>query len=294
MLDNTRPEFVVETERIYKSFQNEINVLRQCDLSKKTDIKLREIAIAAYVKAYDFVLYICRLNDFKDSFFQLPMLRGICEDLIAITYLINQKEGHKNYLIASKNFDELKRSTKAQEAFLNKYNPGQIVPPVLNDGKKELVLEQYIKAGNLLEEAKFPNVNQMAHHTNLEDLYSFIYHATSKVVHFDIFTLMSTGWGDSDKVSGTIEPNFSYQHDYHHYYKFTLFYSSYLFLQQTDNFSKYLVLPAEIIEKLKELVNGYNQIDWPELVTFRQMNLVPPSNLMRTIFRNLNTEKLEE
>lgn len=294
MPDNTRPEFVIETERIYRSFQNEMNVIRQCDLSKKTDIKLREIAIAAYVKAYDFVLYICRLNDFKDSFFQLPMLRGICEDLIAITYLINQKEAHKNYLIASKNFDELKRATKAQEAFFNKYNPGQIIPPILNDGQKDLVLKQYIEAGNFLEEANFPNVYQMANLSNLGDLYSFIYHATSKVVHFDIFTLMSTGWGNIDKKRGTIEPNFSYQHDYHHYYKFALFYASYLFIQQTENFGKYLVLPAEITENLKQLVNGYSQIDWPELVTFRQMNVVPPSNLMRTIFRNLNSEKLDE
>lgn len=285
MQKESRPKFVIETERIYKSFESEINTIRQCTPSKRTDIQLRDIVVSAYVKAYDFVLYICKLDDFKDAFFQMPMLRGICEDLITITYLLKQNEGQQNYLIVSKRFEELKKSTEAQTTFLNKYNKGQMLPPILNQEEVEWVIQQYKNAGHLLEKTKFPNVFERAEDVGLEDLYKFIYHATSKSVHFDIFTLLSMGWGNIDTNNETIEPNFSYQHDHRHYYTFTLFYSSYLFLQQTNNFNHFLELPQRISEVLVEITNGYEKIDWPQLVTFNQMNIKPPSDLIRLTYR---------
>ncbi len=294
MQEENRPKFVIETERIYKSFETEINLIRQCAPSKKTDIQLKDVIVSAYVKAYDFVLYICRLNDFKDAFFQIPMLRGICEDLITITYLLKQSEGKQNYLLVLKRFEELKKSTNAQYIFFNKYNVGQVLPPSINQVDIELILEEYRKAGHLLEETKFPTVFKMAKSVNLEDLYSFIYHATSKSVHFDIFTLLSMGWGEIDTNNGTIKPNFSYQHDYHHYYTFSLFYSSYLFLQQTKNFNNYLILSQKISDALIEIETGYENIDWPELVTFKQMNIKPPSPLMRSMYRIIQKNELEE
>jgi hypothetical protein len=290
MQEETPPKFVIEIESIFKSIESEINILRQCEPSKKTDIRFKEIIVSAYVKAYDFVLYICRLNDLKDAFFQLPMLRGICEDLITITYLLNQNEGKRNFLVITKRFEELKKSTKAQSEFFNKYNSGQIVLPALYQDEIEPFLKVFRDAGHLLEESKLPNVFTMAKSVNLEDLYAFIYHATSKSVHFDIFTLFSMGWGTRDEENGIIHPNFSYKHDYKHYYTFALFYSSYLFLEQNKYFKEFLVLPQKIDELLLELENNYMEIDWPELITFDQMNLRKPFNLLKSVYRKIKDD----
>ena len=125
----------------------------------------------------------------------------------------------------------------------------------------------------------------MAKATGQVYLYNFIYHATSKVVHFDIFTLLSTGWGKIDKSGDIIKTNFSFQHDYRHYFTFCLFYSSYLFLKQTENFKDALALPNSVNEKLSKLDGLFENNDWPELITFRQLNLEPPSKIIKAMHR---------
>ncbi|WP_276484097.1 DUF5677 domain-containing protein [Paraflavitalea pollutisoli] len=285
-----RPEFAFEIENIFKSFESEIDILRQCPPSKHTDIPSRAIVISAYAKAYDFVRYMCQMTDLKPSFFQLPMLRGICEDLIAISYLITQSKAKQNYLIVTKRHEELKLSTKAQAGFFSKYNKGQIVAPPLNHGDIQIILDEYRRAGHDFENAKLPKVYTMAKRVGLKDLYSFIYHSTSKAVHFDIFTLLSMGWGKLDKKERTIEANYSHEHDYKHYYSFGVFYSTYLFIYETIKFEPFLDLPPKIKKQLSTLEEVYKQIDWPELVTFSQLNIKPPNTLTKAIFRVIKNE----
>ncbi|MBE8715539.1 DUF5677 domain-containing protein [Sphingobacterium hungaricum] len=284
-----RPAFVIETERIYKSFEKDISELRSTEPSKNTDIKLDQIIVSSYVKTYDFILFLCNINDHQNSFFLLPFLRGICEDLIVLTYIIQQPKERQNYIIVKKRYQELNKSTTAQNNFFHNYNSGQIVPPIYNEGVSiEEIIQLHRDAGHKLEEVNLPNVYQMAEKVNLKYLYDFIYHSTSKAVHFDIFTLLSMGWGEIDVKNETIKATFSHKNDYKHYFKFALFYSSYLFIKQSQNFKETLNLPNLIIESIEELEIQYKKNDWPFLVTFGHLNIKEPSELIKNMFRNMN------
>ncbi|NSL85980.1 hypothetical protein ECE50_004000 [Chitinophaga sp. Mgbs1] len=285
MLEDGRPNFVKETEKIYKEFESQINMIRQGTPMKPADINLSELIKSAYVKTYDFMMYLCQLRDLKHAFFQLPMLRGICEDLITLSYIKNQSIEIQNYILAKKRFDEMKKSSKAQKDFFDKYNPKQIIPPLINNTSFENILSVYRNSGLVLQEATLPKVFEMAKLTGLADLYQFLYHATSKAVHFDIFTLLSTGWGEIDRENETLMPNFSYQHDYKHYFTFTFFYCSYLFIKQTKAFSPTLQLANVVNEVVDALENIYKDLDWPELITFHHLNIEPPPQEIRTTYR---------
>lgn len=291
--EDIRPEFIIYTEEIYKSFELEIEKLRQCPPSKNTDVNLRGIIVSAYIKAYDFIRYICLLNDHKTAFFQIPMLRGICEDLISISYLLNQSCEKQNYLLLKNQIERLNKSTKAQKDFFIKNNKGQIVPPIVFEDIDKC-LDAYKSAGTKLEKNNFPNVFKMAEQTGMMDLYKFIYHATSKSVHFDEFTLLSMGWGPIDREKGTIEANFSYKHDYAHYYTFVLFYSSYLFIHQTKKFKEFLGLSKLIESRMLGLEEAYKEINWPTLITFNQMNMKSPNFVFRKMFRKIQSNNIKK
>lgn len=287
-----KPIFIAETERIYKSFENEISILRHTEPSKKTDIKLKEIVVSSYVKTYDYILYLCNLADYTHSFFQLPLLRSICEDLITISYILQETTPKQNYIIVKKRYEELNKSTSAQKDFFSKYNIGQIVPNVFNENTEiSEIIKVHIDAGWEMEEANLPKVHRMAEKINLKYLYDFVYHGTSKAVHFDIFTLLSMGWGEIDENNQTIKPKFSYQNDYKHYFSFALFYSSYIFLRQTENYKDILELPDSIGKILYELEENYKKIDWPLLITFEQLNIKPPPETIRVINRIVKESK---
>lgn len=289
MNQEERPQFIIETERIYKSFEVEIDQLRRTGPRKKTDMVLLESVVAAYVKSYDFVRHICSLEDQSTSFFQLPMLRGICEDLITLAYILKLEKPKQNYILTIQRHKEIFKATKVQNDFLGRYNKGQITLPILNEGRENEIIEILKKEGHEFSDAKLPNVKTMANEIGMGDLYDFLYHATSKAVHFDIMTLLSMGWGEINKDNGEIKPIFTYKNFYRHYYTFSLFYSSFLFIQQTKEFND--VLPLQnILDKLQEIENGYKNIDWPEILTFQQMNINPPSEFERITYRFIKTE----
>lgn len=289
MSQEERPKFIVETERIYKSFETEIDILRKTKPRKKTDMFLLETIVAAYVKSYDFVLHICSLKDQSTSFFQLPMLRGVCEDLITLVYILKLEKPKQNYILTLKRHNEIFRATKAQKDFFGRYNKGQIVLPILNEGRENEIIDILKKEGHKFSDAKLPKVKAMANEIGKSDLYDFLYHATSKAVHFDILTLLSMGWGKINEDKGEIEPIFTYKNLYRHYYTFCLFYSSFLFIQQTKEFCDVLQL-HNILEKLQEIEDGYKNIDWPEILTFGQMNIKEPSSWERITYRLFKTE----
>jgi len=293
-----KPEFVVNTEDVYKSFESEINKLRDVGALKNMEPRLEEIAISAYVKCYDFMIYICNLEKAEYAFFQLPFLRGMCEDLISISYLLTLNDHEIKSIILSKQVREFRSALGSQEKYFRKNNPVQPVVP------KELIpdLSKYIdfykEKGLKITKRYLPSVQKMSKKVGLEDFYNFLYFATSKTVHFDIVTLMSMGWGKMDKEKGTINPIFSYENNFHQYYKFVFFYTSRIFIEQTTKFKKIIDKNDVIILKLGSLIQSYKLIDWPTIITFEQMNIDRPksnNNLLYRFMVNMDREgKFEE
>ena len=293
-----KPEFVVSTEKIYKSFESEIEKLRSVGTLINMEPGLEEIAISAYVKCYDFMIYICNLDKAENAFFQLPFLRGMCEDLISVSYLLTLSENEIKSIVLSKQIREFRSSLESQEKFFKKNNPIQPIVPkqVVPDLSK--CIEFYKNRGLKITERYLPSVQKMSKKVGLEDLYNFLYFATSKTVHFDIVTLLSMGWGEMDKEKGTISPVFSYQNNYHHYYKFVFFYTSKIFIEQTTKFRSIVDKNGNTISKLESLIQGYKLIDWPTIITFEQMNLPRPQHsaniLLRAMINIRKEEMLEE
>jgi len=283
----SKPEFVSHTERIYKSFSKKINKLKNVKGHKRHEITLEVVAKSAYVKCYDFMSLICQFEKPEHSFFMLPNLRGILEDLIAISYLLTLPEQQQKSILYSKSYREYDKTISAQADYFDKYNPSQIVLPSNYILPLKKTLENMSTANCTLTEQHLPGINKMCGKLGLMDLYNFMYNATSKSAHFDIGTLMAMGWGNWDKKSPEIEINFSHENNYHHYYKFVFFYTSQMFMEQTKSFKSIVDKDGEIWNHLIELDEGYSKIDWPTIVSFKQMNVPEPSEFERVIRRTL-------
>ena len=282
-----KPDFVINTEKIYKSFSSEIEKLRNVGELQSHFPKIDEITIAAYVKCYDFMLYVCNLDKAENAFFQIPFLRGLCEDLISISYLLHLEEKERNSIILCRLIREFENALEVQEDYFKKHNPIQPILPKTTVPDLQKYIEHYKKEGIKITERYLPSVQSMSSKVGLKDLYNYLYAATSKTVHFDIRRLTSMGWGEIDKKKGTINPTFSYKNNYHHYYKFTFFYTSIIFINQTSKFSGIIDKSGLINSKLDKLIEGYKLIDWPEIVTFEQMNIPRPESNQNILYRTM-------
>jgi hypothetical protein len=107
-----------------------------------------------------------------------------------------------------------------------------------------------------------PSVREMAKHSDLLELYEYVYHATSSLVHFNPRILLRMGWGVLPDIQ------FSTQNFEDYYSDFSCFYSLYLL----SKFGKWLVeidflnaSAAIEFQKIDDLLDAESR--WPELVT---------------------------
>jgi len=293
-----KPEFVINTEKIYKSFYDEIESIRNTGKLENHIFQFDEIVVSAYVKCYDFMLYLCDFERVEDSYFQLPFLRGIYEDLISISYLFSLSEKERNSIILCNQIRELKNTLKCQEDYFKKYNPAQSVVPQNVIPELKSYIEHYNENGIEVTKKYFLKINRMSKKVGLEDLHNYFYRATSNSAHFNIFNLLAMGWGEMNEDKRIINPTYSHKNNFHQYYKFLFFYTSIIFINQTKNFSSIVDKSTFIESKLKPLEEGYKLIDWPEIISFEQMNLKRPNGNQNMFFRAfmniLNDEKKDK
>lgn len=131
----------------------------------------------------------------------------------------------------------------------------------------------------------------MAIDSKLKSLYDYLYHATSKTVHFSPNILLRTGWYKSlnDPIVFSVK-NFNNYYD-----TFNSFYGSYLFVQFCTSFKKALKLDVKflsIVKSIKITLDDFNY--FPELVTFEELNLKRPNNLPYKVLELASKMKDEE
>jgi Family of unknown function (DUF5677) len=289
-----KPEFIIETLRIYQSIESEIDELRKFRTVKHVN-NFEDIVKSAYVKCYDFVVSLCSSDSYHDYFFRLPALRSMCEDFISLTYLGKKhSKSDINKFIAENSSLSLYESLIIQETFLKKYNPGQIPPSsdLIPDDRRKWVENKPTNKDEALKQGYpiLPSVFKMAKYINHLDLYKFLYSSTSKFVHFDPDTLSKMGWGKTPE-NNIMEGEFSYKHNYQQYVKFSIFYASFLFIHQTTEFCKFINIPEEIKKMAEDLLEKYNQIDWIEITSYEQINLQRPNFLVSGLNRVMVSEK---
>ena len=230
---------------------------------------------ASFSKLIEFTNYLYEKDKDKFGFFLTPVLRGICEDLIAHKFIKSELQEVKNdltWLIAQLNLFE---NIKSQDDFFTSKRDYQ--PVIRQDEYSQiLVLKEQIKKllnDNGINGNKMPPIAQQAEKVGFKEVYNFLYRATSNFVHYNPHVLLRFGWkyDKSDLFDYSIK-NFD---DY--YYYFTCQYSIYLLCLFCNEFKADLSLSDELMSEIESIENEFNELlTWYELVTFEELNQKRP------------------
>lgn len=227
-----------------------------------------------FIKSFEYAT-LCRGGLMEGSFFFLaPVLRGICEDYIILRFLqIKKNEEERDKILLNKAKSLIFESVKKQCKFFEKKRPFQ---PVV-----KAIPEFFSLKVNL------PPTGNMAREVGLNDLYDFMFAVTSDVVHFNPRVIMRNAWGKDKHQFKHSTKNFDL------YYKnFCCTYSSYLLCEFAKAFQSELKLSRNYLAHISELEKDLNeQLRWPEAVTFEEMNLKKPNDIMRILLKSIYESK---
>lgn len=254
--------------------------------SLKYDGPFRCIVRAAMTKAFEFATYTERKH--HEPFFLTATLRGICEDLIVLSFLEPLQD--RDDIVLAMISEDVSKALHSQHAFFMKNRSWQPVvsPPSVFQPSAIKSLKDFAKAHGWPKN-KLPRVYDMANACNLSALYEFMYSATSKWVHCSPHVLLRMGWsgpGEKRRVSYETRWSFSTKHFDRYYLDFNRVYSKLLLILLLRRFRSELDKPNKVEQLLIEIEKHTSDLlRWPELVTFEELNLSAPGVLQRILMR---------
>lgn len=152
---------------------------------------------ASIAKSFEFASLSYQEPPPAHGFFITATLRGICEDLIAFTFLSSLSEGKRNEAAALLMEINVADGVRAQSEFFQANRPWQPVVQPLKQKREDA--EQKLRALSAklgwTGRQPWPTVWHMAKVANLHALYAYLYSTTSKWVHFSPHVLLRMGWG---------------------------------------------------------------------------------------------------
>jgi hypothetical protein len=272
-------------------------------ITKYNNVELEKLGVemylptlkAAFIKCFEFNFYITKIRNEENSFYYLSFLRGMCEDLISLKFLLNFKLEERDKFLYNYSQYLLFTSMQSQTNF---FEAEKLIQPLVNPKNlKDLIetSEQNVKSfwashGHNKDKI-FPGVEHMAIDSKLKVLYDFLYHATSRTVHFSPNVLLRTGW--YDKKGGPVI--FSIKNFSHYYYYFNIYFGTYLFILYAKSFRKELKLDKNFFGLIKDLDTLLkNNYEAPEIVTFEEMNLQRPDPGIFRVFTLISKMKADE
>lgn len=233
--------------------------------------------VAAYAKSVEFNLYVQKLRRREHSFFLLGTLRSMCEDYIALKFLLSLPEREREECAVWLFGQAMGQSVKAQGEYFARHRPYQMVVSQPTDqltqflANAEKKLRESHVSSKWTGRTPFPSTKYMAKAVGELAMYDYLFHGTSCLVHFNPRVLMEMGWGP---LPGTM--TFSTQNFHRYYFQFCLVYAASLLAKSTLTFKSSLDLPASSVDLAVELQSELERPGrWPELVTFEAMNLRP-------------------
>jgi hypothetical protein len=222
----------------------------------------------------------------EHPFFATASLRGVCEDLIAFSYLENIESKTRDRAVELHMGSQVHEGMVAQVEFFRKTRPWQsvVVPVKGRYEPEEKELRAMTKNLGWTGRTAWPSVWYMAKACGLEELYRYMYSATSKWVHFSPHVLLRMGWGPTPFSSASVW-HFTTKNFAPYYREFNQTYSVYLLLQLLDRAPDFprSMKTRRAIAALKSQTNGI--LRWPELVTFEELNSRPPSVFFQLLMR---------
>jgi len=220
-------------------------------------------------------------------------LRGICEDLIALKFMLRFEPDTANEIIFAAMWSEMRSGIKRQRQFLPVNSPHQMIVGALDilpnitvqaEEADQRLKDEWKKAGF----TRRPKIETMAKGVSLDRLYDYLYFATSNYTHHNIRTLFMTGWGPPEGG----DTNFSSKNLSYYYHAFNSFYGALLYCGfvwsglPIDNLADHEA-HATAVEDVLKAVKW-----WPEIVTRDEMNLPKPH--VGQIMQAISIQMMEE
>jgi len=253
---------------------------------------------ASLVKCYEFNNRIRDDKRSNDAFFLVPTLRGICEDLIVLNFIKRMPKADREQLIELLMAHELYSRFESQDKFFSKVRPQQ---PVLRAKDGDQVLADlkakiqpiWIRHGWAgLGDKVMPPIRQLAQKQQqpvLTGLYDYLYRLTSGSVHFNVQSLLRSGWGSKHRwVFSTV--NFD-----QYFSAYGRVYGAFLFCVYFEFFGRFLRPGPKVTKRIDEIRKSLIfEPRWPEMVTFEEMNQkLPEMEIRRVLVTAIQAETIK-
>ncbi|WP_439588208.1 DUF5677 domain-containing protein [Hydrogenophaga sp.] len=240
----------------------------RCVVNLNVDGTYANVLKGCYVKCFEFAVFSRSLKPNSHAYFLAPALRGICEDCIALRYLQSRKPpNERDELLMNRMLSLVFDAAAKQQAFFQKRRAFQ---PVFS-GKLKVALPK----------AALPATRNMASEVGLEDVYDFMYAITSDVVHFNPRVIIRNAWGkDKERFDHSVK-NFDV-----YYADFCQTYGIYFLGLLARAFQAELGFSATYMSTVAKLEAWLDEkLRWPEAVTFEEMNIKGPSEVLRIVMK---------
>ena len=252
---------------------------------------------ASLAKCFEFKIAVRSNKNLDESFFWMPALRGICEDLIVLNFVNTMPAPDRNKLILILMAHDVNSRISLQDTFFKQIHIHQPVLRVKDVANKISALESEIqqiwkKHGWNLTRGTTPQIRQIAERQGqpvLASLYDYLYRSTSAAVHFNVQSLLRSGWGPSKSKFTFSTKNFS---GYFRSYART--YGPFLFCVYFEFFGRFLRPGLGVSRRVREIRKELLLAPrWPEMVTFEEMNLKPPKTniILETLVAVVESER---
>lgn len=252
---------------------------------------------ASLAKCFEFNLAVRSKENLDESFFWMPALRGICEDLIVLNFVKTMPRPDREKLVLTLMAHDVHSRVALQDKFFKEIHIHQPVLRIKDvatriSGLESEIQQLWKKHGWGLSRGTMPQMRQIAERQGqpvLASLYDYLYRSTSAAVHFNVQSLLRSGWGPSK-----VEFKFSTKNFSLYFRSYARVYGAFLFCVYFEFFGRFLRPGAKVTGRVgeirKELLLAPR---WPEMVTFEEMNLKPPKTnlILETLLAIIESEK---
>ena len=163
------------------------------------------------VRQYDALDSISHLVVAERGYAAPPLLRPACEEVIWLKYLTMISKEDANSLLICMTRLEIDNSLVAQDNYAGKQITRTLgLDPYLKGiGKRKKVLRNNLKKlaqklkwnDHSIESGEVPTLKWLARKTQQDRVYNYLYHATSRFVHFSSMELLRRTWGQPGRIS---------------------------------------------------------------------------------------------
>jgi hypothetical protein len=236
---------------------------------------------AAISKCIDFNVLLSKKCSTRSFGFLSPSLRSMCEELIILAFLGTVRRQDADDIVSSTMQYEVKVKLRTQKSFFARYRPQQIV---LTEGNftfdQEALRDELTAKWRSLgcdipgKWSVCPSTRSLSRKIDLEAIYDYFFDFASATVHFSPQQLFRSGWGPIGQRCW-----FTAEHMSNYFYLIDRIYGAVLLVHFLIKIGPALKLSDEIYAVRDKLIEFLDNVsNWPEIVTFEEMNIKRPQD----------------